>query len=283
MKKYILILFVVSLFFHFHMSPAMAQEEDVDRIIVDLTNPSKPVHIDLSMLNGGITVSGTKRQNVLVESKTRLKKINNRRKKDESSNKRKGMFQIPVNSSGMTIEEEDNRIEIHANSWKGTKDISLEVPLKTSLKLKCVNNGDIYVENVDGEFEINNVNGSVTLTNISGSVNAHALNKDLLVTFNKIDDKKPMSFSSLNGDIDVALPKSLKCNVKIKTNNGDAYSDFEIKQFQNPQKIIEENKRGEDGKFRIRIENAFYGSINGGGPELQFNSFNGDIFIRKIE
>ena len=282
MKKYIILLFIVSLFTHFYMRPAVAQEEDVDRVIVNLTDPSKPVHIDLSLLNGGITVTGTKEQIVTVEAKTGLNKIGFNRKRDRSSEKAKGLIRIPVNSSGLTIEEENNRIEINTRSSNNAI-INLKVPKKTSLKLKCVNNGDIYVENVDGDFEVENINGSITLQNISGSVNAHALNKNLLVTFIKLNDKKPMSFSSLNGDIDVTLPNSLKCNVKIKTNNGEAYSDFEITQFQNPQKIIEDNKQGEHGKFRVRIENAFYGSINGGGPEFQFDSFNGDIFIRKTK
>lgn len=283
MKKYIIILIVISFFSQFYMGSAMAQEEDIDRITVNLTDPSKPVHIDLSLINGGITVTGTSDKDVLVEAKTSLNKISLNQKRNKSKDKRKGLFRIPVNSSGLTIEENDNRIKINTKSWKNSINVNLKVPKKTSLKLSCVNHGDIYVENVEGEFEINNINGSVTLKNISGSVNAHALNKDLSVVFNRLDDKKPMSFSSLNGDIDVTLPKSLKCNVKIKADRGEAYSDFKIKQSENPQKIIEENKQGKHGKFRVRIENAFYGTINGGGPEFLFNNFNGDVFIRKAE
>ena len=265
------------------MDSAIAQEESGDRIIVNLTDPSKPVYIDLSLLNGGITVTGTKEKIVSVEAKTGLNKIGFNRKKGKSGEKEKGLLRIPVNSSGLTIDENNNRIEINAESWKNSIDVNLEVPKKTSLKLKCVNHGDIYVENVEGEFEIENVNGSVTLKNISGSVNAHTLNQNLFVSLIKVDDEKPMSFSSFNGDIDVTLPNSLKCNVKIKSDRGDVYSNFEIKELQNPQKIIEEGRWGQQGKFRVRLENAFFGAINGGGPEFQFNSFNGDVFIRKAE
>ena len=112
---------------------------------------------------------------------------------------------------------------------------------------------------------------------------AHALNENVVVTFDAIDPKKPMSFSSLNGDIDVTFPKNLKCNVKIKNDMGDVYSDFEITRVEKPVETFEENGRGRDGKYRIRIERTFYGTINGGGPEYSFKNFNGDILIRRAK
>ena len=75
MKKINFLLFIVSTFISFFMAPAMAQEDDVDKIIVNLTDPSKPVYINLNLVNGGITVIGTKEQIVTVEAKTVLKKI----------------------------------------------------------------------------------------------------------------------------------------------------------------------------------------------------------------
>ena len=57
----------------------------------------------------------------------------------------------------------------------------------------------------------------------------HALNGKVLVTLDKVTADKPMSFSSLNGDIDVTLPADMKARVKLKTDNGEVYSDFDIK------------------------------------------------------
>jgi DUF4097 and DUF4098 domain-containing protein YvlB len=160
-------------------------------------------------------------------------------------------------------------------------DLVISVPVKSSLKLGCVNSGDIAVENVSGELEVNNVNGSVTLTGVSGSAVAHALNGGVTAVFREITPGKAMSFSSMNGKIDVTFPADIKANVVIKSDNGDVLSDFEIRLDQNPRKPLVEDGRAQGGKYRVRFDKAVYGTINGGGPEIQFKNFNGNIYIRK--
>lgn len=258
--------------------PSDAQNTTFDRIDVKLTDPSKPAYVELSLVNGGITVKGYDGQEVIVEAEVRTQKLAEDGKLMKTRN---GMFKIPVYSSSLAVEERNNKIEISTESWKRAIDVTLQVPRNTSMTLHCVNSGDIYVEGVSGDFDVNNVNGAVTLKNISGSAIAHALNEDLIVTFDSIDPDKPMSFSSLNGDVDVTFPRNVKCDVIIKNDMGDVYSDFEITQIEKPQKVYEENDDEEEGKYRVEIERTFYGEINGGGPEFFFKNFNGDILIRR--
>jgi hypothetical protein len=143
-----------------------------------------------------------------------------------------------------------------------------------------VNDGNINVTGVDGELDINDVNGEVTLKNISGSAVAHALNGKVLVTFNRIDPQKPMAFSSLNGTIDVTFPADLKANISLRTDNGEVFSDFDVKlQPIAPQTVEDDHAKG--GKFRVKIEKTVRGTINGGGQEIQFKNFNGNIYLRK--
>lgn len=276
MKKVTLV--VTLLILSLMSARVMAQEEVVDRVTVELTDPTKPCFIEVSQMNGGITVTGYDGQEVLVEAKTKMKKLS---EEGEPGKTKGGMFRIPVNSSNLTVEEYKNRIEIGTGSWKRSSDLYLRVPTNCNLNLTCVNAGDIHVENIIGDLEVNNVNGSVALLNITGSVVGHALNGELKVVFTGINPEKAMSFSSMNGDIDVTFPASLKCDVKIKNDMGDVYSDFEIQKVDKPRQMLEENKRGRDGKYRIKFESAFYGAINGGGPEYHFSNFHGDIFIRQ--
>lgn len=259
-------------------SVAVAQEEVTDRVTVPLSKPGEPCVIDLGLVNGGISVTGYDGNEVVVEATSRLKKVSSRRSNRSGT---EGMFRVPVNSSSLTVEEQNNKVSIDTESWKRTTDVVLRVPKRADMSLSCVNHGDIHVENIVGELEVNNVNGAVTLLNVTGSVNAHALNKDIKITFDDIDGEKAMSFSSMNGDIDITFPVSLKCDVKIKNDQGDVYSDFEIAQIEKPKNIVEDNRREKEGRYKVRIENAFYGSINGGGPEFHFSNFNGDIFLRK--
>ena len=137
--------------------------------------------------------------------------------------------------------------------------------------------------NVEGEIEANNLNGSVTLTNVSGVVVAHSLNGAVVTQMEKVTPDKPMSFSTLNGDIDVTLPAAIKATVKMETQQGSIYSDFNIDLDKNPRQPTVEDGRKEGGKYRIVFDKGVVGSINGGGPEIQFKAVNGSVHIRKVK
>jgi hypothetical protein len=67
----------------------------------------------------------------------------------------------------------------------------------------------------------------------------------------------------------------------MRTNNGEVYSDFDVQLASSaPQQIVEDD-RGHGGKYRVKVEKTVRGTINGGGPEIQFKNFNGNIYIRK--
>lgn len=190
------------------------------------------------------------------------------------------MKRVPITATGLSVEEENNRVRITVEAVHRPIDLSITVPVRTSLILKAVNDGDISVTGVDGEIDVNNVNGSVTLSNVSGTAVAHALNGRVLVTFSRINREKPMAFSSLNGDIDVTFPADLKANLTLTSDHGEVYSDFDIR-LQAPSKPIVEDARARGGKYRVHLDKSIHGTINGGGQELQFKNFQGNIYMRK--
>jgi DUF4097 and DUF4098 domain-containing protein YvlB len=249
--------------------------ESDNRVTVPLSDPTRPVTLRAHLVSGSITVKGADVKEVVVEARPRGHEESGRDGKAE------GMKRIPMTSSGLNIEAENNNVRVSTDSYWRTVDLTITVPLHTSLSLHTVNDGNISVSGVDGEMDINDVNGEVDLKNIGGSVVAHALNGHVLVTFNRIDPQKPMAFSSLNGDIDVTFPADLKANVSLRTDNGEVYSDFDVKvQPMAPQQTVEDN-RGKGGKYRVKVDKTVKGTINGGGQEIQFKNFNGNIYIRK--
>jgi hypothetical protein len=258
--------------------PAAAQEKSTDRVTVELTDPAKPVFLEIGLINGGITVIGYDGKEVVVEATTHMKKIEPVK---SGSGKGAGMTKISVNSSSLTVEEYQNKIEIGTNSWATPIDLVVKVPRETSMELSCVNSGDIVVENIKGEIEASNVNGSVTCLGIDGSVVAGAHNGEVRVTFTRVDPEKDMSFSSFNSDVDVTFPAAIKAKIKLKTTRGDIFTDFEVVEIENPDRVTSNNKRESGGKYQVSIDRAFWGNINGGGQEIQFSNFNGDIYIRK--
>ena len=190
------------------------------------------------------------------------------------------MKRLTGTGTGLDIEEKDNVVSINTESWSAAVDLTIQVPTNASLKLGAINDGDIVVENVDGEIEVNNINGSCLLRNVSGNVLANSINGEITATIARVAPDKPMFFSTMNGAVDVTLPAGIKAGVKIKTQNGDVYSDFDVALKPASQKA-EETPKSDKGRFRISFDNSIMGTINGGGPEYTFNSFNGDIYIRK--
>jgi DUF4097 and DUF4098 domain-containing protein YvlB len=256
------------------MAQPLAAQSD-NKVSVPLSDPSRPVNLRAHLVSGSITVKGADVKEVVVEAKARGNE------ESHSGGRAEGMKRIPMTSTGLNIEAENNNVRVSTDSYQRTIDLVITVPTRTSVSLHTVNDGNILVSGVDGEFDINDVNGEVDLKNIGGSVVAHALNGHVLVTFNRIDPQKPMAFSSLNGDIDVTFPADLKANVSLRTDNGDVYSDFDVKvQPAAPQQTVEDN-RGKGGKYRVKIDKNVRGTINGGGQEIQFKNFNGNIYIRK--
>jgi DUF4097 and DUF4098 domain-containing protein YvlB len=254
--------------------PLCAQSEN--RVTVPLSDPTRPVSLRAHLVSGSITVKGADVKEVVVEARVRGGHEDSGR-----GGKGEGMKRIAIDSTGLNIEAENNQVRVSTDSYQRTIDLTITVPTRTSLSLHSVNDGNILVSGVDGELDIDNVNGEVDLKNIGGSTVAHALNGHVLVTFNRVDPAKPMAFSSLNGDIDVTFPADLKANVSLRTDNGDVFSDFDIKmQATPPQQTVEDN-RGKGGKYKVKIDKTVKGTINGGGQEIQFKNFNGNIYIRK--
>ncbi len=242
-----------------------------DKVNVPLSDPARPASVKASLLNGSITVKGYAGKDVAVEAHVR----------DEDRGARQGtMKRVPMTSTGLAVEEENNQVDISTQSSQRTVDLTISVPFKSNLYLRTVNDGDIVVSNVDGDIDVNDVNGEVTLAHISGNAVAHALNGQVKVTFDRITPGKAMAFSSLNGDIDVTFPPDLKATVSMSSDSGEVYSDFDIAMESTAPKITSEGQR-EGGKYKVKVDKAVRGTINGGGQEIQFKNFNGDIYIRK--
>ena len=265
------------------LAGAVCAQDSADRVTVPFSNQTRTRMLKAHLTTGGITVRGYAGKDATVEGRGgdgRERERDRDRDRDRGRNT-EGMRRIDnISSYGLTVEEEDNVITVSTRSPNRYTELVIQVPVNTNLKLNVTNGGNITVENVTGEIEVNNVNGGVRLTNVAGSVVAHALNHNVFVTLTKATPDKAMSFSSLNGDIDVTLPADIKAKAKLKTDNGEIYSDFDVKiDPASRQPIVEEGRSG--GKYRVRIDKTMYGLINGGGPEFLFQTFNGNVYIRK--
>jgi len=255
-----------------------SQDAQPDRVTVPFSDPARPKTLKSSLVNGSITVKGYDGRDAIVEATAGSGR--SRRAERERAD---GLRRIDLNGTGLTVEESDNVITVGTRMPGEHVSINVQVPVNTSLKLRAVNGGGINVDRIVGDVEIDNTNGSATATHISGSAVVHSLNGKVLVTMDTIAGDKPLSFSSLNGEIDVTLPTDTKARLKLKTDNGAVYSDFDIAMDSSARKpTVEQNNSGK-GKYRVRFDRTMYGTINGGGPEITLTTFNGSIYLRKAK
>ena len=268
MKK--LFSFSLALFL-FCMMTAHAQT-NAEQLKVPLSAPGKAYSLRIDMVNGSIKASGYDGSEILIDVKVKSRK-------EISEDSPGGMKRItPKNSFDITAKEDNNVVTVENNDVNKSLDLTLKIPKNVKLKLSTVNNGTIEVENVQGELEINNVNGGIKCTNISGSVVASSVNGNVITTFNSVDDKAPMAFSTLNGNVDVSFPASAKSNLRLKSERGEIFTDFDI-DIDKTQPKTELKK--EAGMYQLKLDDWIMGKINGGGPEVMMKNMNGNIYVRK--
>jgi len=259
---------------------AVSQDAAPDRVTVPFSDPARQKTLKVDLINGGMTVKGYDGKDVIVEARSDSGSGKHRHERAERGD---GMRRIDMVGTGLTVEESDNVVRVGTRSMNEGVQLTIQVPFNTSLKLSTVNGGDILVDHIIGDVELEDTNGKITATHISGTAVVNVVNGKVLVSLDKISGVKPMSFSSFNGDIDVTLPADMKAKVKLKTDNGEVYSDFDIQMDATARKpIVQESKSGK-GKFRVQFDRAMYGLINGGGADLSLTTFNGNIYIRKAK
>lgn len=254
----------------------LAQEDIREEMTIPLSNPGQPGKLECRLVNGSIKITGYAGNEVQVIATQPMKKISVVTETDDPE--KAGMKKITSNSFNITAEENENVVEIHSQSILSTINLEIMVPENFDLEVGTVNNGDLLVENVEGKLEVSNVNGSVTLTNVSGSVVTNTVNGKVKVTMNRVDAGTPMSFVTLNGDVDVTIPGSVKATAKMNSATGDIYTDFDVDFEQKRMKA--DQSEGQD-VYKISIDEYVSGMLNGGGPEYVFKTFSGDIYLRK--
>lgn len=241
-----------------------------DRFTIPFSSATQPRKLVVDSMLGNITVRGYQGQEVVIEVS------GGNQPRRSSKTPPPGMHRIGPVGGDIQASESNNVVRVNGGVLSGGANLTIQVPTQTAVTVKTISGREILIENIAGEIEASNMNGRVNIMNVSGSVVAHSMNGKITAVIDNVMPDKAMSFSTFNGDIDVTLPSAIRAKVMLKTNRGDMFTDFEI-QLEPSQSVVENTKNGK----RVRTDRTIRGSINGGGPEIQFTSFNGDIVIHK--
>src|SRR4030042_101281 len=281
-----------------------AQESQADHAVVSFSNPAKPGTVEVDISEGSITVRGYEGKDVIIDARWRERVLTKEEELEEQAalaeeegevdqeelarkkaqaEKARGMKMLEVESMGLTVEEEENVIQVEVEEGKRAVDLLIQVPFSTSLRLSCRDDErGVTVQGVNGEIEVDTSGGPIVLTDVSGPVVADSSDGEIKAVFGKVTPGKPMSFSSMDGAIDITLPLDVKASLKRKTDEGQIFTDFDVQLTPSQQKK-EEDERKEGGGYRVAFEKVTLGLINGGGAEIQLTTYEGNIYVRKAK
>jgi hypothetical protein len=266
-------------------APLLAAPE---RLTVPLSDAAKPAKLEVSLVMGSIEVVAGKGGQVVIDATAGRGDERDHvhdprpaiagRAGDKPAKGRSNLRRIPNDSYELSAEERANRVVVVTDSWARSITLRIEVPAESSVVLSTVNDGELMVAGLGGELELHNTNGGITVRDARGPVSANTVNGDITIAFGRAMAAAPMAFSTLNGDVDLTLPAEAKFDVRLKSENGDIYSDFDIELTHKAPKVEEERGKG---RYRVSITKELAGRIGGGGPEIFLKTFNGDIVLRR--
>jgi hypothetical protein len=251
-----------------------AAAQDDERVVVPLSDPSRPARLEIALFSGDIHVEGYDGNEVVIVADAPI-----RGEDDAEPPRPDGLRRIQSSSVGLTVEESENTVTVRMDFSPKNADLEVRVPRQTSVKASLVNGGDVEIDSVTGEHELSNVNGDVIATDITGSAVINATNGGVRATFESVDATKPMSFTSFNGDVDVTLPANLAADLIVASQQGDVYTDFDVVSESDPPNV--QRSGGPGGRYQWRMSQQTRYAIGGGGADIQLRTFNGDVMIRK--
>ena len=284
-------------------------QNDSNRQTIPFSDPSRPGTLIVRVMNNAVTIKAYDGKAVTVESAGAAGAAGltplTPQSRNAPASEIQGLRRIDSYGRNIAVDQANNTVTIQSNS-RQSGDLLIQVPVRTNIRVNA-NQARTTVEGVDGEIEINAVS-DVTLTDVAGSVLVNSTAGKVTASLRSVTPDKPMSFVSVNGTIDVTLPAGIKASVRARTLDGEIYTGFDNNEFTlqpvtgpslSVSPTISFNYGARLGElasrglvspnvitvaptpFHHEGDRSASGAINGGGPNFEFRTLHGNIYIRK--
>lgn len=241
-----------------------------EQLVIRLTNPGLPGYLAFDNPKGSVKITGYDGQVILINAVQRFSG-NGKQEND-------GMHKIEQKTFDLSAEEKNNQVSLVCMSNNKTVDFDIKIPRKFSLKISSFDNGKIEIIRVSGSVEADNPFGDIILDNFSGSAVLNSVNGKIRAIFSAVDPLSPMMFTSLEGNIELYFPEKVNANLKLRSENGDLFTEFTIKPIRRQTEV----KKNEQVSV-YSLEDWTLGMLNNGGPEYFISTFNGNIYLKKYK
>ena len=201
-----------------------ARADDAQTTTVKFSDPAKPGTLKVTVANGDIHVRGADVPEITVRTEL----------KPEAPAQRKDGLRVLTSSASYSLTEKDNvaHLTYGSGGWPtNAGDFDITVPRNTSVVIANTFGGDITIGGVTGDLEIKSLNGEVHLADVSGGALVETMNGEVHCNIRELRDGHPVSFTTMNGEVQLRLPADLKASVNLRTHNGSILTDFDDKQL----------------------------------------------------
>lgn len=228
------------------------------------TYPLSPTgRISLENINGGVQIKVWDQASVQVDA---IKKAYKQNRLNEAK--------IEVNATQENIrikteypdENQNFRSDERRYDNPATVEYTLTVPRKAILESIEMVNGSIDIDGVEGSVKATSINGRVNARGLVNEARLSTINGPLVARFTQLDETKPISLGSVNGNVTLVIPSNANASIRAGTVHGGISSDFGLK-----------IKHGD------YVGHSMDGQIGNGGPRIKLANVNGGIKITHAE
>jgi hypothetical protein len=303
------------------MTAAFLQaQSDTNRLTVPFSDPARPGTVNVSVFQGGITVRvGTARDVIVTSSDARV--TNSREQPSGKGAGLRRLSQpaglavmeennVMTISSGRLTGGSDVELQVPARTNLKLSTINgdkiLVERIEGDIEVTAVN-GSIMLTDVAGAAVVHSTNGEVKVTlrqvtaqkpmsftsfngdvdvtlppNTKANLKMRTDHGEVLTDFDVQIQQRPPSSTSAPAVVFVAppvppLPPLPPLPPGADSNERERQARERERQVRERDRQIRDQKAG----TRIELDSSIYGSVNGGGPEFELRTFNGNIYLRK--
>ena len=204
--------------------------------------------------NGGITIKGWERNDLLVRAKIETR----------------APTQAEADSMAQQVRIETVGLNIHAegpetrNDYQWYVSFEIFVPRHSDLSLMA-NNGGISIHEVAGKINFKTMNGGVSLRAVGGAVQGSTTNGGVHIELAGASWQGEMlNVTTTNGGVNLVMPENYAAHIETHTVNGNVASDFPLN--------VPLTDRG-------RLPKEINVDLGGGGPTIRAVTTNGGVHL----
>jgi hypothetical protein len=189
---------------------------------IAFSDPAKPGTLKIRVWHGEVVVRGADVKEITVKSDSQ----------DASPTPRKDGLRVLSASAGYVLSEKSNvaTLDYGADGWTGgSADFEITVPRSTSITVANSARGNLECDDISGDIDVRTMSGDVTLRDISGGALVETMNGEINVHVKSLTDSRPLSFTSMHGEISIHLPQESKANIRFRTHRGVILTNFDDK------------------------------------------------------